>query len=59
MLEHEEGPEARFGLGVAVWWLGEPEASIRCRERSYESFAVDATDSRRYAPPSTSVWPTK
>jgi ATP/maltotriose-dependent transcriptional regulator MalT len=31
----EETPEALLGLGRALWWLEETEASLRCRERAY------------------------
>lgn len=34
---HESG-EALFGLGLALWWLREPEASIRLQERAYRVF---------------------
>jgi DNA-binding CsgD family transcriptional regulator len=37
-LEQEETAEALFGLGDALWWLGEIEPSIRCRERAYAAF---------------------
>jgi DNA-binding CsgD family transcriptional regulator len=36
--EVEETPEALLGLGNALWWLGEIEASLRCRERAYAAF---------------------
>jgi ATP/maltotriose-dependent transcriptional regulator MalT len=38
VLEREESPEALFGLGNALWWLGETEASVRCQERAYAAF---------------------
>ena len=34
-LELEETPEALLGLGNALWWLDEIEASLRYRERAY------------------------
>jgi DNA-binding CsgD family transcriptional regulator/tetratricopeptide (TPR) repeat protein len=37
-LELEETPEALLGLGNALWWLDETEASLRCRERAYAAF---------------------
>jgi tetratricopeptide (TPR) repeat protein len=37
-LEHEESAEALFGLGNALWWLGETESSVRYRERAYAAF---------------------
>jgi DNA-binding NarL/FixJ family response regulator len=37
-LEREETAEAFFGLGDALWWLGDVEAAIRCRERAYAEF---------------------
>ena len=37
-LEVEESPEALLGLGNALWWLDETEASLRCRERAYAAF---------------------
>jgi DNA-binding CsgD family transcriptional regulator len=38
LLEPEESGEALFGLGVALWWLGETEASLRRLERAYAAF---------------------
>ena len=38
LLEPEESGEALFGLGVALWWLGETEASLRHHERAYAAF---------------------
>ena len=38
MLEAEESAEALFGLGIALWWLGETEASLRHWERAYAEF---------------------
>jgi DNA-binding CsgD family transcriptional regulator/Tfp pilus assembly protein PilF len=37
-LELDESPEALLGLGNALWWLDETEASLRCRERAYLAF---------------------
>ncbi|MBD0347641.1 MAG: helix-turn-helix transcriptional regulator [Thermoleophilia bacterium] len=37
-LEREESGEALFGLGIALWWLGETEDSLRCWERAYAAF---------------------
>ena len=37
-LELEETPEALLGLGNALWWLDETEASLRYRERAYAAF---------------------
>jgi DNA-binding CsgD family transcriptional regulator len=37
-LEQNETPEGRLGLGQALWWLQETEASLRCRERAYAAF---------------------
>jgi DNA-binding CsgD family transcriptional regulator len=37
-LELEETPEALLGLGHALWWLDETEASLRYRERAYAAF---------------------
>lgn len=38
VLEQTTSPEAWLGLGNAVWWLGETEASVRCLERAYAGF---------------------
>lgn len=45
VLEREDDAEALFGLGDALWWLGDIESSIRCRERAYAAFC--RTDSAR------------
>src|SRR6266545_227548 len=37
-LEVEETPEGLLGLGNALWWLQETEASLLCRERAYAAF---------------------
>ena len=37
-LAHEETAEALNGLGIALGWLDEVEASLRCRERAYAEF---------------------
>jgi ATP/maltotriose-dependent transcriptional regulator MalT len=37
-LEAGESAEALFGLGVALWWLGETEATVRHHERAYAAF---------------------
>lgn len=37
-LEREESAEALLGLGNALWWLGETEASVRHLERAYAAF---------------------
>ncbi|WP_369134165.1 LuxR C-terminal-related transcriptional regulator [Modestobacter sp. I12A-02662] len=31
-------PEVWAGLAEALWWLGEPRASLECRERAYVAF---------------------
>ena len=37
-LEREESAEALSGLGNALWWLGDTEASVRYQERAYAAF---------------------
>ena len=37
-LRREESPEALFGLGTALWWLGETDAAVRMQERAYAAF---------------------
>jgi ATP/maltotriose-dependent transcriptional regulator MalT len=37
-LELKETPEALAGLGEALWWLGETQASVDFRERAYAAF---------------------
>ena len=34
----DESPEILFGLGVALWWLGEIRGSVRCLEEAYVAF---------------------
>ena len=37
--EPEDAPPAAWaGLAEALWWLGEPRASVECRERAYVSY---------------------
>ena len=38
VLAQEELPDAMSGLGNALWWLGETEASVRHQERAYAGF---------------------
>ena len=38
VLEYEASGEVLFGLGVALWWLGETEGSLRRWERAYAAF---------------------
>lgn len=38
VLEREDDAEALFGLGDALWWLGDIESSVRCRVRAYAAF---------------------
>lgn len=37
-LDLDEAPEALFGLGEALWWLGDLDGSIEQRERAYAAF---------------------
>ena len=37
-LDQQESPEGRFGLGTALWWLGETEAAVRAQEQAYAGF---------------------
>jgi hypothetical protein len=39
-VEHPERCPAQVwdGLAEALWWLGEPRASVECRERAYVGF---------------------
>ena len=48
-LDREESAEALFGLGNALWWLGETESSVRYRERAYAAFC------RRPDPPQAAL----
>jgi DNA-binding CsgD family transcriptional regulator len=45
-LKAEESGEALFGLGIALWWLGETEASLRHWERAYAAFRRRADPER-------------
>ena len=45
----EESPEVLFGLGTALWWLGETEQSVQLQERAYVAFR------RRPDPPSAAL----
>lgn len=47
-LELDEAAPARFGLGVALWWLGDTEASLRCWEHAY-SGSLKSGDSAQAA----------
>ena len=35
----EQTPEAWYGLGTALWWLGETGTAVRAQERAYSAFA--------------------
>ena len=37
-LQADESPEVLFGLGEALWWLGEIRESVRCWEQAYVAF---------------------
>jgi DNA-binding NarL/FixJ family response regulator len=37
-VEREPAPEALFGLGVAQWWLGRVEESLRLWERAFAAY---------------------
>jgi DNA-binding CsgD family transcriptional regulator len=38
VIESEPCGEALFGVGIALWWLGETEEALRSWERSYAAF---------------------
>jgi DNA-binding CsgD family transcriptional regulator len=38
VLDVEESGAALFGLGLAMWWLRDPEAAIRLQKRAYQAF---------------------
>jgi DNA-binding NarL/FixJ family response regulator len=38
VLAQEAAPEAMFGLGDALWWLGDVQQAIRYREQAYAAF---------------------
>ncbi|MGD9531099.1 MAG: hypothetical protein AB7V44_30510, partial [Pseudonocardia sp.] len=38
VLATQEQPEAHDGLAEALWWLGEPDASLAHRERAFVGF---------------------
>ncbi|HEX5503329.1 MAG TPA: response regulator transcription factor [Thermomicrobiales bacterium] len=38
VLQRAETAEALFGLGSALWWLGETEASVRYQARAFAAF---------------------
>ena len=48
-LQQQESPEGLFGLGTALWWLGETEAALRAQERAYAGFR------KRPDPPSAAL----
>jgi len=37
-VEEDPAPEALFGLGDVLWWLGETPASLDCQQRAYAGF---------------------
>ena len=41
-LDLGESGDALFGLGIARWWSGEAEQSVRCWERAYTAFQKSA-----------------
>ena len=47
-LEEEESPEALYGLGQALWWLGRNEEGVELRRRAYTAFRRRG-DTRRAA----------
>lgn len=38
LCEDQEAPDAHDGLGLALWFLGQVEEGIACRERAFEGF---------------------
>ena len=48
-LRQQESPEGLFGLGTALWWLGETDAALRAQERAYAGFR------KRPDPPSAAL----
>ena len=38
-LKAEESPEARDGLGYALWWLGDVASALEVHERAYAAYA--------------------
>jgi DNA-binding CsgD family transcriptional regulator len=34
----DESPKSLFGLGIALWWLGEIRESVHCIEQAYTAF---------------------
>jgi tetratricopeptide (TPR) repeat protein len=48
-LQEGETAEALLGMGEALWWLGEPRASVGYYERAYVEF-------RRAGDPTRAAW---
>lgn len=48
-LQQKQSPEGLFGLGTALWWLGETDAAVRAQERAYVGFR------KRPDPPSAAL----
>ena len=42
VLERADSGETLFGLGIALWWLGETESSLRHWDRRYSRRTVYA-----------------